>query len=68
MGESMFDRYTKIILTVIALALSAIALEGSVGRAQAQAEGCGSAYNPCYVQPGGMGTVPMPVYIVGAQR
>lgn len=33
----MFDHYTKIVLTVIAVALSAIAVQGVIGRAQAQA-------------------------------
>jgi hypothetical protein len=33
----MFDRYTKIVLTIIAVALSAIAVQGTVGSAHAQA-------------------------------
>ena len=46
----MFDRYTKIVLTVIAVALSAIAVQGVVGPANAQMSGCGlAANNPCHV-------------------
>jgi hypothetical protein len=35
----MFDRYTKIVLTVIAVALSVIAIQDSVGAARAQSVG-----------------------------
>ena len=63
----MFDRYTKVVLTVIAVALSGIAIEGGVTKAQAQAAGCGDISNPCYVVPGGLGSSPMAVYIVGGR-
>ena len=49
----MIDRYTKVALTVIAVALSAIAVQMAVPRASAKlvfgSEGCGSRSNPCYV-------------------
>lgn len=46
------DIYTKIILTVIGVALCAIAWQGaSPGtEAVAQSGGCGSSYNPCHVE------------------
>lgn len=52
----MIDRYTKIVLTVIAVALSAIAIQGTIGAAQAQlGDGCGSSpTRACYVQTGGI--------------
>jgi hypothetical protein len=44
------DRYTKIVLTVIAAALVAIAAENLWPAAQAQAPACGSAPQvPCWV-------------------
>jgi hypothetical protein len=46
------DRYTKIILTVIALSLTVVALRPlfSPSLASAQANGCGfNASHPCYV-------------------
>ena len=46
----MTDRYTKIVLTVIAIALGAIATEGAMPRASAQGERCiGDRLGPCYV-------------------
>ena len=47
----MIDAYSKVVLTVIAAALVAIAAKGLVGSATAQlASGCGSSgYKPCYV-------------------
>lgn len=49
----MIDRYTKIVLTVIAVALSALALQGFTPRAIAAGPGCGDRLDPCYVQGGG---------------
>jgi hypothetical protein len=49
----MLDRYSKIVLTVIALALSAIAIEQAAPPAHAQSEAsavCGDFYNACYVR------------------
>jgi hypothetical protein len=47
------DRYTKAVLTVIAVALCAIALQGSIRPASAiGGEGCGSTFNPCQVEIG----------------
>jgi hypothetical protein len=61
----MIDRYTKIVLTIIAVALSAIAVQGAIGSAQAQfGNGCGSFGDPCYVDAGLSG---LPVYIVGSR-
>jgi hypothetical protein len=46
----MTDRYTKIVLTAIAVALGAIAVEGAIPRASAQGERCvGDRLGPCYV-------------------
>lgn len=57
-GGKIMDRYTKIVLTVIALALVAIAGESGIGAASAQQEihlaygdACGTATHPiCQVQ------------------
>lgn len=44
------DRYTKIVLTVIAVALVTIAVQNLLPTAQAQAPACGSAPQvPCWV-------------------
>lgn len=51
----MIDRYTKIVLTVIAVALTAIAAERVVAPAQAQVEtvACGAtAETACFVKTG----------------
>lgn len=45
----MVDRYTKTILTIIAISLAALAIENAAGPARAQGEGCGGAGNPCYI-------------------
>jgi len=46
----MTDRYTKVVLTVIALALVGIIAQGLVRSATAQPNSCGiSAGAPCYV-------------------
>jgi hypothetical protein len=45
----MVDRYTKAVLTVIAVALSAIAFKSAFPPADAQSS-CGSPAVPCYVQ------------------
>jgi len=59
----MFDRYTKIVLTVIAVALSAIAIEGSVGSAHAQMESCGStSISPCFVD--NVSQLGLPVHVM----
>ena len=50
----MIDRYTKVVLTVIALALVAIVAEQAMPRASAQfgfALGCdGSPNSPCFIR------------------
>ena len=47
----MIDRYTKAVLTVIAVSLMVIATQGVVRPAQAQVEGCGiSSMEACYVR------------------
>ena len=44
------DRYTKAVLTVIAVALSVIAIQGAAPSATAQMDGCGQAPSvACYV-------------------
>ena len=46
----MIDRYTKAVLTVIAIALSTIAVQQVVGPARAQlGTECGSRITPCFV-------------------
>ncbi len=47
----MVDRYTKIVLTIIALALTILAVRPWIEpqRALAREKGCGSLTNPCYV-------------------
>lgn len=46
----MVDRYTKAVLTLIAVALTAIAIHGYVKPAWAQSDACGDVGNPCYVR------------------
>jgi hypothetical protein len=49
----MLDRYSKVVLTIIAAALSAIAIEQAAPPAHAQPEAsatCGDFYNACYVR------------------
>jgi hypothetical protein len=57
------DRYTKIILTIIAISLSVVALRPffSPGNAAAEMQGCGfEASHPCYIAGWGPeGTVPV---------
>ena len=48
--STMFDAYTKTVLTVIAVALFAIAVQGAVGDADAVDTGCGDIFNPCFVR------------------
>jgi hypothetical protein len=45
----MVDSYTKAVLTVIACALLAIALQQFVNPAQSQGGACGDRQNPCSV-------------------
>jgi hypothetical protein len=45
----MIDRYTKTVLTVIALALVGLLTVQLIPRAQAQMASCGTAGNACYV-------------------
>lgn len=47
----MIDNYTKAVLTVIAVALTAIAVQMASGPAIAQGSGCGASwYDPCSVE------------------
>jgi hypothetical protein len=47
----MTDRYTKAVLTIIAVALAAIAAENGVKIARAAKEACGSSQSDaCYVR------------------
>jgi len=49
--ENIMDRYTKTILTVIAVALVAIAAQNAITPAKAVGGGCGREnYNPCWVK------------------
>ena len=45
----MVDRYTKIILTIIAFALCVLAIQNSVPTATAVGPECGVSWSPCYV-------------------
>ena len=46
----MADRYTKIVLTIIAGALCALVLQNATSTAVAVGDGCGaSSYDPCHV-------------------
>ena len=57
----MVDRYTKFVLTVIAVALTGICVGMFTPRAQAQMAGCGSGGNPCYVS--NYGSLPLTVRV-----
>jgi len=46
----MVDRYTKVVLTVIAMALLGIFVQGLVRPAIAQSNGCGSILEGCYIR------------------
>lgn len=46
----MIDRYTKIVLTIIAMSLVGLFTKDLLQPASAQISGCGSGGNPCYVQ------------------
>ena len=56
----MIDRYTKSILTVIAVSLMALVMQNFSPMARAQSgESCGTGRNPCYVT-----SLPkLPVYV-----
>ena len=57
----MIDRYTKIILTVIAVALVALVTQNVIRPSFAQDFGCGSyGQSPCAVA----WSTPMPVYSI----
>lgn len=45
----MIDTYSKIVLTVIAVALSTIAAQQAVKPANAVQGPCGGIFDPCYV-------------------
>ncbi|MBB3384158.1 hypothetical protein ACK83U_26005 (plasmid) [Rhizobium sp. WW22] len=45
------DKYTKTVLTIIAVALAALAIQNTITPAQAVGGGCGwNMYNPCFVK------------------
>lgn len=45
------DKYTKTVLTVIAVALALIATQNAITPAKARGEDCGwNMYNPCFVK------------------
>jgi hypothetical protein len=47
---TMVDRYTKIVLTIIACALAALVVQNQFPSARAQTgDNCGGPKNPCYV-------------------
>ncbi|MFG1479455.1 hypothetical protein V5F53_12430 [Xanthobacter sp. V4C-4] len=45
----MLDRYTKAILTVIAVALTVSVIQRAVAPAEAQGQACGTLQHPCVV-------------------
>ncbi len=45
----MIDRYTKVILTLIAGALLIIVVQNAVTSSRAGPDGCGSRDNPCFI-------------------
>jgi hypothetical protein len=46
------DTYTKTVLTVIAIALSVIAVRSGITSASAIGDSCGDIFSPCYVKSG----------------
>lgn len=47
----MIDRYTKILLTIIAIALTTLCIQNLALNAVAQGSACGkSSFDACYVQ------------------
>ena len=46
----MIDRYSKIVLTVIAAALCALVLQNATTPAEAVGRDCGERFDPCYVK------------------
>lgn len=47
----MVDLYTKIVLTVIGVALCALAVQNAVPSASALGQSnCGALYNPCHIK------------------
>jgi hypothetical protein len=59
------DRYTKIVLTVIAVSLVAIAVQNLLPAAQAQAPACGlNKQNPCWVA----NTAESALFVLGTPR
>jgi hypothetical protein len=57
----MGDWYLKAVLTVIAGALVAIAVQNGVQPARALGDGCGSSFDPCYVSTRSMGGLAIPL-------
>ena len=55
--EKMVDRYTKTVLTIIAVALCALVLQDTVRPVGALGEGCGGYFDPCHVEVTGTPTV-----------
>ena len=45
----MIDRYTKIVLTIIAVSLAGLLVSQLMSNAMAQGSSCGSRQDPCYV-------------------
>ncbi len=52
----MIDRHTKIVLTVIAVALSVLAIDATVRSASAQLGGgcAGTSFDPCHIEIDGL--------------
>lgn len=57
----MLDRYSKFVLSIIACALVAIAIQQAIPRASALSSECGSPSNPCYIE--AAGTYGLRVYV-----
>ncbi len=64
----MIDRYTKIVLTVIATALVGLVAQNALGPANAQRGACGSSIDPCYVTSSAHGLNGLSVYVTNWPR
>lgn len=60
----MIDRYTKVVLTVIAVSLVALVCQNLSTTASAQNDSCGTAKNPCFVT----ASSKQPVWVLSVQR
>jgi hypothetical protein len=62
----MIDKYTKAVLSVIAVALAAIAVQGTIPKAKAGLDDCGTVQNPWHIQITGWPGYPL--HMIGRAR